>query len=175
MGCCCTAPPVASDSLLPIAVLGLPGVGKTSFIEFLAGDLSLRDPPVTTGGLIQRQVDVQGHAYLFYDVCAYAGFADVWVDVMQKSRAIILFFDRASLDDSFVHVASMYQKLSGLIVQRQLPTLVLVNRAEDPINLGPLEDLNAEHLAGTTYRMAAFVSFDQELFHFFEWLVGQVR
>jgi GTPase SAR1 family protein len=96
--CCCTAPPVASDPLLPIAVIGLPGTGKTSFIEFLAGEFNLRDPPVTTGGLIQRQVNVRGHAYLFYDVCGYAAFADAWLDVIRRSRVIVLFFDRAALD-----------------------------------------------------------------------------
>jgi GTPase SAR1 family protein len=156
-------------------VLGLPGVGKTSFIEFLAGDFNPRDPPVTTGGLIQRQVDVRGRAYLFYDVCAYVQFADAWLDLIRKSRAAVLVFDRAALEHAFAHVTSTYEKVAGPIVQRRLPTLVLVNRAQDPMDLAPLEALNAAHLSATPHRMAAFAAFDAAATQSFEWLADQLR
>jgi hypothetical protein len=68
----------------------------------------------------------------------------------------------------------MYERVAGLIVQRQLPTLVLVNRAEEPIDLAPLEALNAAHLSGARHRLAAFVTFNQAALQGFEWLVEQL-
>jgi GTPase SAR1 family protein len=174
MGCCCAAPPVASDAPLPIVVLGLPGVGKTSFIEFLAGEFNPRDPPITTAGLIQRQLNVHGRAYLFYDVCAFVSFADVWLDIVKKSRAIILVFDRPTLEHGFFHVTSTYEKLAEPIVQRKLPTLILVNRAADPIDLSELESLNAKHLSGTAHRTTAFPTFGSAVLKSFEWLVADL-
>jgi tRNA U34 5-carboxymethylaminomethyl modifying GTPase MnmE/TrmE len=75
MGCACSGA-VAPAALIPITILGLPDVGKTSIVEILASDCSASDPPVPTCGVLQHQINVHDHSFLFYDVCGYLSHQD---------------------------------------------------------------------------------------------------
>jgi GTPase SAR1 family protein len=174
MGCCCTAQAVRGTPATRISVLGLPGVGKTSFIEFLCGEYNRHDPPIPTGGLTQRQVMFHGRPYLLYDVCGYARFAPAWVEVVQKSAGVILMFDKRIIETAFIHVVAMYEAIAPEIVHRRLPTLVLMNAPELPEDMAPFQALNATKLAGTTAKMWIISRFDQDALDAFAWLEQQI-
>jgi GTPase SAR1 family protein len=174
MGSCCSAGSVENKPLIPIAVIGLPGVGKTSLIEFLCGEYKPQDPPIPTGGLIQRQVNIHDRSYVFYDVCGYTRFADSWVAVIQKSVGVILLFDKRVLDSAAIHVSALYDIVSPELVRRRTPTLVLVNGTDAPVDVTQLETLNASKLSGGVFKLGIMTRFDPDVLQEFEWMEKQI-
>jgi hypothetical protein len=119
-------------------------------------------------------VDIHGRAYLFSDVCGYSAFTDTWVEIVEDSVALVMFFDTAMLERAPCHIAAMYRKVGPVVVRRRLPTLVLVNRAEAGMDLGKLEVLTAENLFGVPVKIATIAGFDSQALQLFEWLESQI-
>jgi hypothetical protein len=140
-----------------------------SIVEVLACD-----PPMPTCGVLQRQVKIDDHAFLFYDVCGYSSHQDEWVACLERSVAAIVVFDPRVIDVAKMHIASMYDKIGPTLVERKMPTLILVNRYEDGVDLTQIENLNTERLQGIPLRVATIANLQQDVANEFSWLEGLI-
>jgi hypothetical protein len=161
---------VGPEALIPITILGLPYVGKTSIVEVLAGDYNDHDPPIPTRGVLQRQVHVHDHSFIFYDVCGDWSHQNEWVVCLEKSVAALIVFDPQVIDTAKIHIVSLYDRIGPALVERRIPTLVLVNRYEDGVDLTQIQQLNAEKLKGIPIRVATIVHLQQDVPREFSWL-----
>ena len=170
----CISSKNVDEGFIPITIVGLPGVGKTSIIEFLADDYNPEDPPVGTNGVIQRLVKVHKNTYLFYDICGYTSHSDEWIDCCSKSDAVIFVFDPKSIDYAKMHNTNLFHVLSPIITEKKLPILAILNKAEDNV---PFDDVVEEmktiipEVPLQSFRIKAL---DDELFHAFEWIESYV-
>jgi GTPase SAR1 family protein len=167
MGCCQSA---GIAALIPISVLGLPDVGKTTIVEVLSGDYSSRDPPFQTVGVLRRQIDIHDRSFLIYDVCGYLAHVDEWLDCVEKSVGVIIVHNPTVLEHASMHVISMYEKIGPIIVERKIPTLTLINRCDDAFDMALIDRWNSQFLAGAPTRLAKVVHLRQDVMREFEWL-----
>jgi GTPase SAR1 family protein len=82
---------------LQITILGLPGVGKTSIVEYLAGEYNPQLRPITTSGVIVKNVVNKGDNFIFFDCGGKKYLADDWNHFISKSQAVIYVFDPLSI------------------------------------------------------------------------------
>jgi GTPase SAR1 family protein len=159
---------------IPVAVVGLPGVGKSSIIESLAGEYNSHDPPTETAGVSQRTIELHGRAYLFYDVCGYTSHSNEWIECISQSRAVICVLDPKMLAEAPIHVQSLYRTIGPAIVQRHLPTLTLVNKYRPAVDLAPLEQLMNTTFIDCPMHLATVTNLNQTLLAEFEWIESLV-
>ncbi|KAK8886743.1 hypothetical protein M9Y10_042211 [Tritrichomonas musculus] len=169
MGCCCSSNE-EQESCIPITIVGLPGVGKTSIIEYLADDYDPQDPPVSTNGIIVRQILIHQHLYLFYDICGYTSHSEEWIDCCSKSEAIIFVFDPFSINNARMHHTSLIKMLSPIILQKKLPTLAIFNKADDSTNFDGVANELKDSIPGIPFHSARIQKLSPDLFKIFEWI-----
>lgn len=169
MGCCCSADE-EQISTIPITIIGLPGVGKTSIIEYLADDYDPQDPPVSTNGVIVRQIIIHQHLYLFYDLCGYTSHSDEWVDCCNKSEAVIFVFDPFSINNAKMHHSSLFKTLSPIIIEHKIPTLALFNKADETTDFDSVANELKLSIPNVPFHSARINKLSPELFSIFEWI-----
>lgn len=169
MGCCCSTDDEQVSSI-PITIVGLPGVGKTSVIEYLANDYDPQDPPVSTNGVIIRQIYIHQHLYLFYDLCGYTSHSDEWIDCCSRSDAIVFVFDPHSINNARMHHSSLFKVLAPIIVEKKIPTLALFNKDDDKTDFQPVADELKAAVDGAPFHSARIKKLSPELFDIFEWI-----
>jgi predicted GTPase len=170
MGCCGSAV-VGAVPVIPITVLGLPGVGKSSVIESLAGEYNSHDPPPeTTSGINQRTVELHGRTYLFYDVCGYTSHSNEWIECISRSSAVICVVDPKMIEEAPIHLESLYRTIAPAIVKRGIPTLTLVNRHRAGVDLTGLEQFIKSGFGDCPVHLAKVSHLNQALLTEFEWL-----
>jgi GTPase SAR1 family protein len=168
MGCCGSAA-VAVGQLIPISIVGLPGVGKTSVVEALAGGYNSHDPPTETLGIMQRSIVIHERSYLFYDVSGYTLFSAEWIECIEKSLAVIIVFDPKMLDEGRAHVEFFYNVVAPTLIKKRLPTLTLVNKYDNS-DLSELEALMKSKLGTIPMKLATISHLNEALLHEFEWI-----
>ena len=124
MGCV----PSNSQPVLTLCMLGLPGVGKTSIIEALAGEYNEKDPPIATNGIIKRELEIKGHIYRFLDLCGFLSHAEEWEMAIEQSDAAVLVFDPLAIETAYVHIKNQFDIYGPLIQERKIPCLVVINK-----------------------------------------------
>jgi GTPase SAR1 family protein len=174
MGGCGSSRAIHNEGPIPVAVLGLPGVGKTSFVECLANEYNPRDPPFPTGGLIQRQVTIHGCAFLMYDVCGNLYLSDDWATVLAKVAAVVLIFSPVVLERGAAYVTDIYNKFGPVIVERALPTLVLVNQWDGNTDVSHLEQLNSELADKVPLKFTKIAHLESQVPKVFAWIEEQL-
>jgi GTPase SAR1 family protein len=168
MGCCQAAAGI--DPLIPISVLGLTAVGKTTIVEVLSGEYSPRDPPFQTCGVLRRQIEIHDRSFLIYDVCGYLGHVDEWLHCVEKSVGVIIVHAPAVLTHASGQVISMYEKIGPAIAERKIPTLTLINRCDEEFDVSLIDKWNSQFLAGAPTRLAKIVHLRPDVMREFEWL-----
>lgn len=168
MGCCCSSN--EDKNPISIAVVGLPGVGKTSLIEYLADDYNPEDPPVATNGIIQRQVHIHRHLYHFYDVCGYTSHSDEWVECCEKSDAIIFLFDPFSLKKAKMHNSALIKTLAPTISKKNIPVLALLNKAEGETTFSETATELKNAVPNVPFYSNEISQFSQDVYRIFEWI-----
>lgn len=161
--------------MIPISVLGLPGVGKTSIVESLGGDYNSHDPPTETLGVMQKCVDVHGNSYLMYDVCGYLPHADEWLDCLGKSVAVIIVVDPVVLREQSIHLQNFFDIVGPMIAEKILPTLILVNKCDSSVNVGGVEMMAKAKIGKAPMKLATISHLNQSLLDEFEWLESLVK
>jgi GTPase SAR1 family protein len=173
MGCsgsCCGSVRVEIAPLIPICVLGLPGVGKTSIVESLGGDYNSHDPPTETCGVLQRCIDINGNSYLIYDVCGYMPHSDEWLECLANCVAVMIVVDPVMLHDAGSHLQRFFDIVGPVIIERNLPTLTLVNKCDATVDLSALELLLKAKLGKVPSKLATISHLNQALLNEFAWI-----
>ncbi|OHT06975.1 ADP-ribosylation factor [Tritrichomonas foetus] len=168
MGCCCSRD--VQELIIPVTVLGLPGVGKTSIIEFLADDYNPQDPPVGTNGIIQRQIRIHQNMYLFYDICGYTSHSDEWIDCCRKSEAVMIVFDPQSIQNAKMHNTNLFNTLSPIINDKKLPTLAILNKADEETQFDDVVDELKAVIPNVPLQSFKITALNKDVFQAFEWI-----
>jgi GTPase SAR1 family protein len=175
MGCCCCSAGTGDELGTRIAVLGLPGVGKTSLVEFFAGDYSSKDPPIETNGILQRLVEIHKRTYTFYDVCGYTTHIDEWLSVVRECEGALIVFDPLVLQYAKLHITTLFKSFSSELVSRRMPTLCLVNKTDSNEDVAAITEFAKRYLSGTDWRVAKVRHLDHRVWDEFEWLEKRLQ
>lgn len=167
---CCNSSDEEQESAIPITIIGLPGVGKTSIIEYLADDYDPQDPPVSTNGIIVRQIIIHQHLYLFYDLCGYTSHSDEWIECCKKSEAIMFVFDPFTINNARMHHSSLFKILSPIILEKKMPTLAIFNKADENTDFDAVVNELKSTIPGIPFNSFRIRNLSPQLFAIFEWI-----
>lgn len=115
-----------------ICMLGCSGTGKTSIIEALLCEYSSEAPPIETGGIVEREIEINKRSYIFLDVPGFLSHKDEWEVVISKSDAAIIMFDPTTLIHAGGHVRVQFEEYAAMIAKRKIPSLALINKLTEP-------------------------------------------
>ena len=178
MGCGTSATVIAADPQIPICItlLGLPGTGKTSILEYLAGEYDPSFPPISTVGTSIRNIEVHQKYYEFYDTCGYLSHKDDWIPCIEKSDGIILVFDPTAIDYSSLSITQLMEDMGPIITEKKAPVLCIMTKTDDPecAQMGVLKHYVERYLKDTFYSIQLIKKLDDTIFDIFKWLEENV-
>lgn len=150
MGCTSSTQSIVSyNNKIPyiITFLGLPGVGKTSIIEYVANEYNPDYPPPHTNGILYRDICLNDINYCLVDTSGYDSHFEEWEASLKESDGAVLVLDELSLTDGIFFGKDFMQRVCPLICQNKLPTIVFVLKIKDDFDFLPLEQLVHEYLS----------------------------
>ena len=125
----CVSSGVANS--VTVCMLGLTGTGKTSLIEALLCEYSPMNPPISTYGIIEREVEINKKNYIFLDVPGMLFDSDEWQIAISKSDAVIIMFDPTTLSLMYNHVQTQFAEFAPMVLKRKIPALALINKVTE--------------------------------------------
>ena len=100
-----------------VCMLRLTGTGKTSLIEALLCGYSPMNPPISTYGIIERDVEINKKNYIL-DVPGMLFDSDEWQIAIAKSDAVIIMFEPTRLSLMYNHVQTQF---APMVLKRKIP------------------------------------------------------
>ncbi|EAY09901.1 hypothetical protein TVAG_374080 [Trichomonas vaginalis G3] len=176
MGCSASISAAEAFDRVIITVMGLPGTGKTSIIDYLAGEYDPSLPPIETIGISIKSVVLHDREFIFLDTNGLFAHQDEWKDCIEKSDGVILCFDALSLSCAYNSVKLMFTTVYDLIIQKNIPVLGIMTKTDNP-------DLQEYKLVQSIFEksfrkekcsLKQIKRLDDKIFDIFQWLEDNV-
>ena len=175
MGCAASSQISSIEASVPttVAFLGLSGTGKTTLIEFLAGEYDPSSPPVSTIGTYIREIHIANRAFIVFDTCGLISHLEEWVESINKAEAIVFVFDPVSIDFSSISLAQMFKVVGPAIALKKIPVLVIMTKTKDLDcqQFLLLDPYLQEYFNGVNYIVRAIHKPDQSVYDTFQWIM----
>jgi len=175
---CCSSSSVSSgtpgNKVYRFTILGLPKCGKTSIVEYLAGDYEKDNPPVDTVGMIHRKFNFKGNTYCFDDFGGISIFEAEKADSLAKCDAAVFVFDHASIVYCLNHINDLFEHASPILKEKMIPSLVLITKSDQEFLNKSISGIVDEKLAGTRYKIVTLPHLNDDLYTHFSYLEGLI-
>lgn len=176
MGCSPSISAADSYERITITVLGLPGTGKTSIIDYLAGEYDPSLPPIETIGISIKSVVIHNKEYIFLDTNGLFTHHQEWKECIEKSDGIIICFDALTISSALNPVKLMFSSLLEMLEGKDIPILGIMTKTDDP-NLSEyviVQNVFKKHFSTKNYSIQQIKRLDDKLFTIFEWMEHNV-
>ena len=175
MGCAASSQISSIESSIPTTVtfIGLSGTGKTTLIEYLAGDYDPNSPPISTIGTYIREIHIANRTFIIFDTCGLISHTNEWIECIYKAEAIVMIFDPVSIDFSSLSLAQMFKIIGPAILEKNVPILVIMTKTKDldcPQFL-ILDPYLQDYLKNSNYIVRAIYRPDQSVYDVFQWIM----
>ena len=176
---CCNSKTIYNDTEgagpTRITILGLPGVGKTSIVEYLAGEYDPHLRPITTQGVVVRNIVNHGESFIIYDCGGMRDREDDWNICIQKSQAIIYVFDPVSIHHGYIFTKELLKSTAPEVKKKNIPVLALMLKTRNNGAIPRLKNLLAEFLSGARIHLAIHPTLNEEFDNSFSWLATEAK
>ena len=174
MGCGTSATIIPAAPQIPVLLtfVGLPGTGKTSIIEYLAGEFDPALESISTAGTSIRNIEIHEKYYEIYDTCGYLSHKDDWIPCIQNSDGIVLVFDPTAMDYSSLSVTQLFEAISPVLNEKKVPVLTIMTKTDDieSPQFNTLQTHVTRYLKDCTYSVQVIKLLDDKVFEVFSWL-----
>lgn len=178
MGCCNSKTiynDTGSDSPIKITFLGLPGVGKTSIVEYLAGEFDPKLRPITTQGVVMHNIVNNGENLIIYDCGGMRDREEDWNECIRKSNAICYVFDPLSIHHGYVFTKEMLKATSEEAKKRDIPILAVMLKTRNNGAIPRLKNLLTEFFPDRRIRLVIHPFINEEIDQSFAWLITESK
>ena len=175
MGCDASSQIASADPNIPtiVAFIGLSGTGKTTFIEYLAGEYDPEFPPISTIGTYIREIHIQNRSFLVFDTCGLICHVEEWLGSIDKADALVMTFDPPSINFASITLAQIFKLIGPAIAMKKIPILVLMTKTKD-LNCTQFKIIDLylqSYFKDNNYIVRALEKPDDSIFENFQWII----
>lgn len=180
MGCgWCSAKRISNEypfsEHIPIAIIGLPGVGKTSIVEYLAGEYDPKLRPISTLGVIIRSVDYNGQEIIFYDCGGTRDHEPYWKSSIEESAGVIFVFNSLSIHHGYSFTKNMLVTVADTVIKKDIPILAVLLKAQGTSAATRVQYLLEQNFGTQKVRFDTLPSVEEGFTVCFDWLVKEAQ
>ena len=158
-----------------ITILSFPGVGKTSLIEYLAGEYEPDLQPIETNGVVVRNINTCDHQFLMYDCGGRNDNKNEWRVCITNSDAVIYVFDTVSIQHGYIFTKEMIELTVPFVKKMNIPVLALLLKSNDEIAISRLGTLLNIYFVDLNLNFTHHSSLNDSVQESFSWLVAEIK
>lgn len=178
MGCYCSKTIYNDDTTgkrYSITVLGLPGTGKSSVVEYISGEYDQRLRPISTYGVIVKTVEYIDSIITFYDCGGTLDHEFYWNTSLRKSNAVIILFDPLSIHYGYSYTRDLLEMTAPIINELNIPILAVLMKTKSNKDVSRIQKLLDMNFSDSTIRFSIHSTLSEEFLDDFHWLLSEVR
>lgn len=172
---CCGSKNIKNDPDPPdplrICLLGLPGVGKTSLVEYVAGEYDPHLRQIPTFGTVVRCVRYKEYKCIFMDCGGSAGHDDDYIESIQKANAVVYVMDPVSIHHGYSFTKQLLDKTAEEVKNRKIPVLFAMLKTKNQSILPMIKSLVDPYFMGNVYQITTHSSLNDGFLDSFDWLL----
>jgi len=168
MGCHPSQVSSYEEKTYQVVIFGFPRVGKTSFVEFLCNEYNEKDPPVSTSGVLIRELKFRDKNYRIIDYTWPQIYK--WEDFIDKSHGAIVITDKSGVCEGISFTQDLIRNIEQKIIEKNIPIMLLVNKIDDDVDISDIISLMDQTFSFTPHRVFRSRCVSNEMVDAFMWM-----
>ncbi|EAX92062.1 ADP-ribosylation factor, putative [Trichomonas vaginalis G3] len=172
---CCGSKSIQNDTDPPmplrICLLGLPGVGKTSLVEFVAGEYDPHLRPIPTLGVVVRCVKYKDQKCIFMDCGGSSGHDDDYDNCIKQANAVIYVMDPVSIHHGYTFTKQLLDKTAEDVRNQKIPVLFAMLKTQNESIVPMVGSLVDQYFYNSVYKIKTHASLNDGFSESFDWLI----